>query len=473
MFLQSPAYLAFLPIVVLVYWALPGRRWRNLYLLAVSYAFYSLFDVRFTVILFALTCVTYALGRLIPGSARPRLLVWIGVGMNLGVLGAFKYLDFFLESARALFQSIGIRAELPFLPLLLPIGISFFTFQAISYLADIQRRRLPSLPTFVDFALYLAYFPKVIAGPLIRPRPFFEELARPSGRLTAETLTAALTLFILGLLKKVLIADTLASLSDAAYTAAGFPTSQAFPAPLYWQGFYLYAFQIYADFSGYTDMARASSLLLGIALPENFSRPYWASTLGEFWNRWHMSLTGWFREFLFFPISRALLARTDRRYPRVVQVVANLITMTLIGLWHGPSWTFIGWGAWHGVWLSLERVLNYRPTKRWQMVLSAIVTFHLVAAGWILFRSSSFDVALHFVGGLLSFAQMNLIGLWLPPVLVVGGLSYGLDWLTHQSALRVNWRPVILTASVVVIVGLMVLNWSRGADQRPFIYGKF
>lgn len=450
------------------------QRWRMIFLLAASYVFYTLFDVRFAAILCILTGITYSLGRAIPTRPRPRLLLWIGVGLNLGVLGIFKYFNFFTESASAILQRLGSNATIPTLSLLLPIGISFYTFQAISYLTEIHRKKLTSDHSLVDVALYLTFFPKIIAGPLVRPGTFFDQTSKHSEFPKSDVIKTAITLVILGLFKKLLIADALASVSDTAYRAALSPESQSFPAPLYWQGFYLFAFQIYADFSGYTDIARGSSLLLGFTLPENFNRPYWAATLGDFWNRWHMSLTGWFREYLFFPISRALLTRTNPRFPRAVQIASNLITMILIGLWHGAAWTFVGWGLWHGVLLSIERILNWKPNKRWQSILSAVLTFHLVALGWVLFRATSFEMATRFIGGLFSFSQVSWVGIFMPPVLLVGILTFALDFLlSQQTAVRFRWRPVVLTAALVVILGLWLLSWSRGVDQRPFIYGKF
>jgi D-alanyl-lipoteichoic acid acyltransferase DltB (MBOAT superfamily) len=227
---------------------------------------------------------------------------------------------------------------------------------------------------------------------------------------------------------------------------------------LYWQGFYLYTFQIYADFSGYTDIARASALLLGFDLPENFQQPYLSSTPAVFWNRWHMTLTQWFREYLFFPVSRWLSLATGRRRPRLVQATANLLTMTLIGLWHGPGWTFVAWGLWHGVLLTLERLSGLKPAGRLQKIAAGLVCFHLVALGWVLFRADTFAAAARFVRGMLAFEQMGWLPNFLPPVLLAGGLIFALD---------------ALAAGLLAVAGLTLLKLVNGGDARPFIYGQF
>jgi alginate O-acetyltransferase complex protein AlgI len=277
----------------------------------------------------------------------------------------------------------------------------------------------------------------------------------------------------------VLIADSLASLSEVAFRASAQPsTALLFPSPLYWAGFYLYAIQIYADFSGYTDMARASAALLGFSLPENFRQPYLAVSVADFWTRWHMTLTRWFREYLFQPLSRSLLVSTKRRYRRLIQVAANLITMTLIGLWHGAAWTYVAWGFWHGILISLERVFKIRPERRLARWFGAIITFHLIGIGWVLFRAESFAAAARFLNGIFSLNQVVWLPRFLPPVLLAGGLTLAIDLISAHiirpsTRSRRLWRPVLLTASVLVLAGLALLQALRGVAPLPFIYGQF
>lgn len=477
MLLNSPLYFIFLAAVALVNGLLLRTRWRTWWLLLASYVFYATFDVRFPLILLALTVAVYFLGQAIRAGSRPKLYALLSAVLCLGVLAIFKYLDFFMASVTSGLALLGIQALSPVLGLLLPIGISFYTFQALAYTTEIYRGRLEPVQRFEDLALYLAFFPKLIAGPLVRTDKFMAEINKPLP-LNRERVISALQLFLLGLFKKVVIADSLASLAVIAFRAAHYPNALDFPAPLYWQGFYLYAFQIYADFSGYTDLARASAALLGFELPENFQQPYLATTLGQFWNRWHMTVTQWFREYLFFPLSRAWLKATDRRYPRAIQIAANLITMVLIGLWHGAAWTFVAWGLWHGLLLTGERLLNLQPQRRWLGILSAIVTFHLVALGWVLFAANSFTDAVRFVEGMVLGGQWLWLWQYAPPVLLAGALVFGIDlaaagvwprgtaWLNKQ-------RPIWVVAVVVLVSALLILNQVRGSDTRPFIYGRF
>jgi alginate O-acetyltransferase complex protein AlgI len=314
---------------------------------------------------------------------------------------------------------------------------------------------------------------------LIRPAHFFQQLKKLDNEPGREDIVPALRLLVVGLIKKVLIADGLAALGDIAFRAANHPMQNVvFPTPLYLQGFYLYAFQIYADFSGYTDIARASAALLGFSLPENFQQPYLSNSLTMFWNRWHMSLTQWFRENLFFPLNRTLLKATQRRYPRLVQVGTTLITMSIIGLWHGAAWTYVAWGFWHGILLALEQQLGIRPTRAWQQVLQGCVTFHLVSLGWILFGSSSFQASVRFLEGLFSFQQMAWVPYYLPSILVTGCLLIAIDLagryvLADRSVVLKMSRPILLTAGILLFIFLVTLNTARGVEVRPFIYGQF
>ena len=277
-----------------------------------------------------------------------------------------------------------------------------------------------------------------------------------------------------GLVKKIIIADNLASLADVAFRAAALPNGVSLPPMLYWQGFYLYAVEIYADFSGYTDLARGSALLLGLRMPENFRQPYLAVTVADFWNCWHMSLTQWFREYLFFPLTRWLLTRSKRRWSQLIQITANLIVMVLIGWWHGAALPFIAWGAWHAALLSLERLSGWKPSGRLQTGLSAVLTFHLVGFGWVLFRSSSFFAAARFFSGMFNFENIQ----WLPglllPLLLALGAAFMID-LLELKRVRIPrpMMPVVVIAILVLLTGLGVLEVVRGVDARPFIYGRF
>lgn len=480
MSLHTVEYLIFLLLVAVIYWRLKRSSDRNVLLLVASYAFYLAFDERFAALLFAFSLCTFHLGNHIKTSNRPSLIYWSSVILSLTTLGVFKYYDFFRENLNTLLPVFGFEIEGQIWSLLLPVGISFYTFQAISYSSEIYRGRLKPASSWVDYCVYLSFFPKLVAGPLVRPANFMRQLQECRKRLTSEQIKSALLLLLLGLFKKIVIADGLASLADVAYRAAANPASTHYYAsPLFIQGFYLYAIQIYADFSGYTDIARASAALLGFELPRNFKQPYLAITLTEFWNRWHMSLTQWFREYIFFPLSRFLIKRTNRNHLLLSQSFATLITMTLIGFWHGPAWTFIAWGFWHGIGIIIERVLKIEPHNRWGRIAMGCITFHLTGIGWVLFRAGGFSEAIRFFGGLFRFEQMEWLCLYLPSILIALSLSFFIDLssIIRSNPVLNTWakrlRPILIIAALILISTLSLLEHLRGDLIQPFIYGQF
>jgi D-alanyl-lipoteichoic acid acyltransferase DltB (MBOAT superfamily) len=478
MLLHTPLYLGFLTVVFAVHWLLPSERWRKRLLLVASYSFYLSFSLRFAILLLLLTTANYHLARAMPGNPRVRQLTWLGVVINLGTLGVFKYSGFFLENLTSLLGTIGPSAYPIALDLIVPIGVSFYTFQALAYTTEVSRGRLQPAGNWTDFALYLGFFPKLVAGPIVRPEDFLQQLKSTRERPDRSRIQASCALLLMGLFKKVVIADSLASLADVAFRAAGREDALGFPSPLYWQGFYLYAIQILADFSGYTDIARGSASLLGLSLPENFNRPYLAPTIGEFWNRWHLTLTQWFREYLFFPLSRTLMNWTHRRHPGLIRSVSTFCSMTLIGLWHGASWSFVGWGAWHGLLVALDRLTGWRPRGRTAVAISTVVTFHLVGLGWVLFRAEDALVAGRFVVGALSLRGLSWSFEFLAPVVLATALTATVGWIqsgrvTYQARWGRSWAHSLVFMALLVLVALGVLQAIRGGDVRPFIYGRF
>jgi alginate O-acetyltransferase complex protein AlgI len=476
MLLNTPLFLVFLTAVCLLYWWINSPAGRKALLLLASYGFYAALDPRFVIVLIGMTAATYGIGRVLPQSLHPRRWILLGVLLNLGALAYFKYAGFFLANLGPGFNSSGAGRPAS-LQILLPIGISFYAFQAIAYLLEVSRGHLPPVTNGVDFALYLAYFPKLIAGPFVRPADFFRRLAELPKAIAREEVRSALGLLLLGLFKKVVIADSIAALADVSFRAAASPNAGGFPAPLYIAGFYLFAVQIYADFSGYTDLARGSSALLGIPLPENFRSPYFSVSPADFWNRWHMTLTAWFREYLFFPLSRWGMTATGRRSARAIQSAATVITMALVGLWHGAAWTFVGWGIWHGALLVLDQQVKLNPTRRVSKFLAGLLTFHLVGLGWIVFRAPSLAVAGRFFSGMLSLNQMAWSAQFLPPALLALALILGLD---AARALAPRFprgaqvlRPAAIAAAVTVLAGLWLLQGVSQSGAAPFIYGAF
>lgn len=476
MFLHTPLYLVFLAAVCLLYWLLPRPGWRKAFLLLAGCVMYAAFDVRFLLVLLAVSAATYWLGRAAAGGGHPGWCTALSVALNLGALAYFKYANFFLAGTEQLLIRIGVTPPAS-LPILLPIGISFYTFQAIAYSVEIKRGKIRPVENFVDFGLYLAFFPKLIAGPIVRPVEFLPRLADPPRGLSRSEAASALRLLVTGLFKKVVIADGIAVLADISFRAAAMPQGSGFPAPLYIAGFYLYAVLIYADFSGYTDIARGSAGLLGLPLPENFHRPYFSLSPGEFWNRWHMTLTQWFREYVFYPLSRRWMIASHRRHPRLVQIAATMITMTLVGLWHGAAWTFVLWGAWHGLLVSLDRLLGFTPLRWWQKLLAGTATFHLVGLGWILFRAASLEEAGRFLAGLFSFHQTVWFSIFLLPALLAVLLVWVMDAAQAAPPRLEGWirtlRPAGYAAAVVLIAGIWLLRAVSQTGAPPFIYGSF
>jgi alginate O-acetyltransferase complex protein AlgI len=454
----------FFCVVVTLSWALMPRprAWKP-FIVAVSYVFYAAASWRFCLLLGAVTLANQAAAVLIGRTAAERTRNWILaaiVAVDLGVLGVFKYYAFFVGDVDDLLTTVGLALPLPLLSLALPIGISFFTFQAISYVVDVRRRLLPPAH-ILDFAIYLSFFPHLVAGPIVRAREFIPQLATPRDRRDVAV-GAAVSLIAIGLVKKVAIADFLArEVVDPV-----FAVPQAYHAPDVALAAYAYAAQIYCDFSGYTDMAIGLALLMGFVFPQNFDRPYRSASLREFWRRWHITLSRYLRDFLYIPLggNRGGRAKTYRNL---------LVTMTLGGLWHGAAWTFVLWGALHGTGLAAEHAAG----ERWLRVpawLRWIIVFHVVIFGWILFRSRDLGT----VGDLLSrLGDFGAPTLWSMPVVgaVLAVIVTQLVPADARQRLRLRVQrlhPVALgagLAATIVVVGATVP--SQGVP--PFIYFRF
>jgi D-alanyl-lipoteichoic acid acyltransferase DltB (MBOAT superfamily) len=397
-------FAVFFVVVFTMSWLLMPRpsAWKPFMLLA-SYTFYGYTDYRFVLLLFGSTVFNQVMAELLyrAREGRPRnVLTAVAVGGNLAALGWFKYYNFFLDSVTALFAKVHLHAPLPLLQVALPVGISFFTFQALSYVIDVQRRAIePATP--IDFAVYLAFFPHLVAGPIVRASEFIPQLKGPRD---PRQIPAARAFFLImgGLIKKAVIADFLATrLVEDVFARPG--NHSALQVLM---GIYGYAVQIFCDFSAYSEMAIGIALLLGFRFPENFNAPYTAVSLQDFWRRWHMSLSRWLRDYLYIPLggNRGGEAATYRNL---------MLTMLLGGLWHGAAWNFVVWGGIHGTGLAIERYLDgrrdlYGHAPRadtvWRRVVGRVVTFHIVCLAWVFFRADGFGSALAVLGRLFSFA---------------------------------------------------------------------
>jgi len=463
MVFPSLEFAIFFPLVLGLSWALmPHPRLWKPFILAASYVFYGAANPRFCILL-AFVTLANQVGALAvhraAGERRRRLLTGLTVAANLGVLGVFKYYGFFTEDFGRLLDSFGLGLPLPLLTIALPIGLSFYIFQAISYVVDVKRGLIEPAPT-LDVAVYLSFFPHVVAGPIVRAREFLPQLATPRDPKNVAV-GAGVVLIALGLVKKVALADYLArSVVDPVF---GVP--EAYSAPDVALASYAYAAQIYCDFSGYTDIAIGVALLMGFVFPQNFRAPYRATSFRDFWRRWHITLSRYLRDFLYIPLggSRGGKLSTARNL---------MITMTLGGLWHGAAWGFVLWGALHGGGLAIERVLRGRIDApvwlRWAAV------FHAVVFGWILFRSRDLDVAATFLSRLVDPGPATL---WTVPTVLAVITVIGFQLLPERPLERVRERlaelgPAALgtgLAATVAIVGATVPSQA----VPPFIYFQF
>jgi alginate O-acetyltransferase complex protein AlgI len=386
MLFNSYAFWLFFAIVAALYYRLPHRG-QNLLLLAASYFFYGCWDWRFLgLIAFSTTVdyfVSHALGRE-ERPARRKLLLATSLTVNLGVLAFFKYYGFFSTEFARLLANVGLPALVPQLDIVLPVGISFYTFQTLSYTVDVYRRDCPPAERWTDFALFVSFFPQLVAGPIERATHLLPQVLRPRVHRAGD-FAEGLYFVLVGLFTKVFVADTLAMVTNGVFAT---PTSQLTGAESL-LGVYAFAFQIYGDFAGYSAMARGVAKWLGFDLMENFRRPYFAQSPSEFWQRWHISLSQWLRDYLYIPLG-------GNRGGSLLTYRNLMLTMLLGGLWHGAAWTFIIWGAFHGAILCLYRFFETRGDRTAKVERSVaaqwarrIVMFHLVCVGWLLFRAES------------------------------------------------------------------------------------
>jgi alginate O-acetyltransferase complex protein AlgI len=398
----SPAFFAFLAVALVVYHLLPRRALKYGWLTLASWAFYAWASPGYLWVILALTVIDYWAGRKIAASdderVRKRWLI-LSVVSNLGLLAAFKYTTFVFDNAMSLSRLFGATPTDRAWDILLPLGISFHTFQGISYTADVYRRQIPAVRSFLDYALFVAFFPQLAAGPIVRAVEFLPQMTTPP-RVTAEQVTDGLRLFVVGLFKKLFIAD---QLHDLFVNPVFAHPEQFSPGVLRWAAV-AWAVQIYCDFSGYTDIALGTAKWFGFELPANFRLPYLATSITDFWRRWHLSLSTWLRDYLYFPLggSRGSEARTYR----------NLITLfVLCGLWHGAAWHWLVYGLFNGVLMSLHRAFDrqfsgamWRTSFAWAVIAWA-ATFYQLLLGLVLIRMNDWTGGLTVMRALVGFGH--------------------------------------------------------------------
>ncbi len=442
-----------------------AKKW---FLVAASYVFYAFFRADFTLILLASSVMNFALalwlGSLAEGSARKAVL-WLGVVLNLGILAAFKYYNFFVATAMNLGQSAGWNVNIPFFEVGLPIAISFLTFHALSYIIDVYRHKLAPTRSLVDILLYISFFPHLVAGPIVRAKIFLEQTVR---RSDPKDIRLGMSVFLIvgGLFKKVIVAN---------YLSTDF-VDGVFRAPADYSrldlllGMYAYALQIYCDFSAYTDIAIGVANLLGYQFPQNFNQPYRASSVQDFWRRWHITLSYWLRDYLYIPLggNRGGPWFTYRNI---------MITMLLGGLWHGASWNFVIWGGLHGLALVIERLLGITGEgKHWiPGVVWWFVTLHFVCLTWVFFRAPSFEVAQTYLSTLVSGETIFTTSATplVLAMLVLGALTQVIPnrWFDTLES-RYDQASLVVKVAVPFVVIFLVAVAAPGGVP-PFIYFQF
>jgi len=463
MLFNSVQFLIFFVAVLGLYWVLRHRA-QNLLLLAASYFFYGAWNWKFLGLILLTTLADFTAALVIANTdkqTRRKLALVAAIVVNLGVLGFFKYYNFFIEDVFVFLKLLGIPYTPLVLQIVLPVGISFYTFQSMSYTIDSYRGEVTPTENFLDYALYVAFFPQLIAGPIERAGHLLKQIQTPR-TVSLERVNEGVLLIALGLFKKVAIADHLAQYVDGAFDRqTGWKLAIAI---------YFFAFQIYCDFSGYSDIARGCAKLFGIDLRLNFNRPYFARNLTEFWRRWHISLSTWFRDYVYRPLG-GKHAKGWRPYRNL------MLVFLLSGLWHGAAWTFVIWGAIHGVILALEKALSGwksdTPPHGFNIrnVIAVFVTFHIVCAAWVFFRAPTLDSALGFFERLVQPANIPFVGLMVF-VHAVGGLAILFLW----EAFEERWRALFARPAVAVpaYASLLIFTLAWGQlNGGQFIYFQF
>ncbi|HEY3139217.1 MAG TPA: MBOAT family O-acyltransferase [Blastocatellia bacterium] len=475
MLFTSGTYYAFLIALFFAYWAVAARvRLRVGLLIAASCLFYAVTGGRALLLIVAISAIdfttTRVMGRYADRRRRRRLLA-LSLAIDIGALCVFKYANFFIDSAAGAGSVFGIGIQQAHVNIVAPIGISFFIFQSIAYVIDVYRKDVDPAPSYADYLAFVSFFPTIVAGPILRARQLLPQLR---ARLALDSTAGGQALFLIaiGLIKKIALADYLrANLVDRVFD---FP--ERFSSLEVLVGVYGYALQIYADFSGYSDVAIGSAMLLGFTLPVNFNAPYRSGNLVEFWRRWHITLSTWLRDYVFFSIAGRRARNATLLYCAVV------LTMLVGGLWHGPAWTFVAWGLLHGIglavvrgWTTLKRrfVLTSSST-RWSRVLAGLVTLHFVCFAWVFFRADSLQSALAVLRQLSTFTAdtSNLP----TPVVMLVALGFAAHWAPDRVSdlARDGFIRLPAPAQACVLFALAVgLYFVASTDVVPFIYSRF
>jgi alginate O-acetyltransferase complex protein AlgI len=467
MLFNTVQFFVFFAIVIAAHYAAP-RALRKYILLAASYIFYMAWNPVFVALLLTLTVIDYVAAiwmERVTGPGRRKAFLVLSLAANLGFLGFFKYYNF---AAGLVAQAMGSAPDSFFLTIILPLGISFHTFQSMSYVIDVYHREQKAIRNPIDYALFIAFFPQLVAGPIVRAHEFFADFYNWRRPDPDEVLRGVLWM-LFGLVKKVALADQFAQVSDSYF---GNLAMHPGPAAA-WSGTFAFAMQIFFDFSGYTDMAIGMALLLGFHFPVNFRRPYLAFSVTDFWHRWHISLSRWLRDYLYIPLG-------GNRYGSWNTYRNLMLTMLLGGLWHGASWNFVIWGGYHGALLSLERILGRSRFMQQPGLLlypaRAVLTFVLVMVGWVFFRAVTFSDSRYVLGQMFS-SGWSAAGILIPPWLLALVAITLLIALVEERwefiEQRLSRGPAWAYAALIIVLLLSVELIGVTDKAVPFVYFQF
>ncbi|OGX05655.1 MAG: acyltransferase [Omnitrophica WOR_2 bacterium GWA2_47_8] len=473
---NSLSFAIFFVVVFGLYVCLP-HKWQNKLLLAASYFFYGCWDWRFLSLILLSTAVDYFCALKIYRSSRPKVpkrYLVASIAVNLSILGFFKYYGFFASSLQSLLQQFNISIQPHFINIILPVGISFYTFQAMSYTIDVYRREMVPTKHFLDFALFVSFFPQIVAGPIERARHLLPQILSPR-KLSLDKFGEGCFLIFWGLFMKVFVADNLALVVDPIFASKATVSGAEVLI-----GLYAFAFQIFCDFAGYSNIARGLGMCMGFDIMVNFNLPYFAVNPQDFWQRWHISLSSWLRDYVYIPLggNRRGTSATYRNL---------MITMLLGGLWHGAAWTFVLWGAYHGMLLIVHRALApvFKKYSRPQgpflpqagFIIKVAVFFHLTCLGWLLFRARSIEQVFSMLKALLFDFSVNVPG---DVNLLLGKLAFFTAFLLviqifqyRKNDLMVSFRcPVWLRVGVYLVIFYSIVIWGVNS-AKYFIYFQF
>lgn len=476
MFFNSLDYAIFLPIVFTLYWLLNGRHtWQNIILLIASYVFYAWWDYRFLGLLIFSTLLDYFSGHKIEQATGGKKKMWliISTTVNLGFLAVFKYYNFFIDSLSSVIHAGGGTVQFTMLSIVLPVGISFYTFHGLSYVFDIYYGRTKPINNFVDYSLFVSFFPLLVAGPIERATHLLPQLQK-SRPFNYEQSVDGLRQILWGLFKKIVIADNCAE-----YVNIIFKHPEDYSGSTLVLGAVLFAFQIYGDFSGYSDIALGSARLFGVELLRNFAYPYFSRDIAEFWRRWHISLSSWFRDYLYYPLGGS-------REGKAKAVRNTFIIFLVSGIWHGANWTFVIWGLLNAIYFlpllllnrnrnNLEIVAQGKVVPSVREVLAMLGTFALTTFAWIFFRADNVTKAFEYIAQIFTSSLFNVPEIFpLTTLALVGGLLI-VEWLGREQPYALRSIGVKVPAYVRwgFYYSIIILVFMYSGKEQQFIYFQF